>query len=67
MLRETSPDNLNLCLHRAFCWLQHAEMAEDTDGRFLFLWTVFIVTRYAIFLQGFWGSTARKSLPFKPF
>ena len=40
-LREHSPSNLNLRVHRALSWLQRAEMAEDEDGRFIFLWVAF--------------------------
>ncbi len=40
-LREHSPSNLNLRVHRAISWLQRAEMAEDEDGRFIFLWIAF--------------------------
>lgn len=40
-LREHSPSNLNLRVHRALSWLQRAEMAEDEDGRFIFLWIAF--------------------------
>jgi hypothetical protein len=28
-------------VHRALSWLQRAEMAEDEDGRFIFLWIAF--------------------------
>ena len=40
-LREHSPSNLNLRVHRALSWLQRAEIAEDEDGRFIFLWIAF--------------------------
>jgi len=40
-LRDISPDNLNLRVHRALSWLQRAEIAEDEDGRFIFLWISF--------------------------
>jgi hypothetical protein len=33
--------NLTLRVHRALSWLQRAEMAEDEDGRFIFLWIAF--------------------------
>lgn len=33
--------NLSLRLHRALSWLNRAEQAEDTDGRFIFLWIAF--------------------------
>lgn len=35
------PSNLNLRVHRALSWLQRAEIAEDEDGRFIFLWIAF--------------------------
>ena len=37
-LREQAPTNLTLRVHRALSWLQRAEMAEDEDGQFIFLW-----------------------------
>lgn len=40
-IREHSPANLRLRVHRALSWLQRAEMAEDEDGRFIFLWIAF--------------------------
>lgn len=40
-LRKHAPGNLNLRVHRALSWLQRAEMAEDEDGRFIFLWIAF--------------------------
>ncbi|EEG7582877.1 hypothetical protein GXS47_005145, partial [Salmonella enterica] len=40
-LREHFPADLNLRVHRALSWLQRAEMAEDEDGRFIFLWIAF--------------------------
>ncbi|WP_429114284.1 hypothetical protein [Aeromonas rivipollensis] len=40
-IREHSPANLKLRVHRALSWLQRAEMAEDEDGRFIFLWIAF--------------------------
>jgi hypothetical protein len=36
-IRDHSPANLRLRVHRALSWLQRAEMAEDEDGRFIFL------------------------------
>lgn len=41
VVREHSPANLKLRVHRALSWLQRAEMAEDEDGRFIFLWIAF--------------------------
>ena len=40
-LREQAPTNLSLRVHRALSWLQRAEMAEDEDGQFIFLWIAF--------------------------
>ena len=40
-LRKHAPSNLTLRVHRALSWLQRAEMAEDEDGRFIFLWIAF--------------------------
>lgn len=40
-LREGYPPNLNLRVHRALSWLNRAEMADDDDGRFIFLWIAF--------------------------
>ncbi|EBO0021245.1 hypothetical protein DSO52_26115 [Salmonella enterica] len=40
-MREHFPSDLNLRVHRALSWLQRAEMAEDDDGRFIFLWIAF--------------------------
>ncbi|MGU5694693.1 hypothetical protein [Aeromonas veronii] len=40
-LRDNYPVNLNLRAHRALSWLQRAELAEDEDGRFIFLWIAF--------------------------
>lgn len=39
--RQNAPENLNLRVHRALSWLQRAEMADDMDGRFIFLWIAF--------------------------
>lgn len=40
-LRDGYPASLNLRVHRALSWLQRAEMADDDDGRFIFLWIAF--------------------------
>ncbi|WP_066459846.1 HEPN domain-containing protein [Castellaniella caeni] len=40
-IREGQPENLTLRIHRSLSWLQRAEMAEDNDGRFIFLWIAF--------------------------
>lgn len=41
LVRDGFPSNLNLRIHRALSWLQRAELAEDTDSRFIFLWIAF--------------------------
>lgn len=40
-LRTHFSPNLSLRVHRSLSWLQRAEMAEDDDGRFIFLWIAF--------------------------
>lgn len=40
-LRDGFPGNLNLRIHRALSWIKRAEMAEDEDGQFIFLWIAF--------------------------
>jgi len=39
--RDGWPTNLGLRVHRALSWLQRAELCEDEDGRFIFLWIAF--------------------------
>ena len=39
--REGYPEALALRVHRALSWLNRAEMCEDADGRFIFLWIAF--------------------------
>jgi hypothetical protein len=39
--RDREPDNLRLRIDRALSWLQRAELADDLDGRFIFLWIAF--------------------------
>jgi hypothetical protein len=39
--RENYHTNLSLRVHRALSWLQRAEMQEDLDGQFIFLWIAF--------------------------
>ena len=39
--RDEQHENLRLRIHRALSWLQRAEMADDADGRFIFLWIAF--------------------------
>jgi hypothetical protein len=40
-VRDDYPSDLNLRIHRALSWFQRAAMAEDMDGRFIFLWIAF--------------------------
>ena len=40
-VREAHPRGLTLRIHRALSWLKRAEQAEDTDGKFIFLWIAF--------------------------
>lgn len=39
--RDAQHPNLSLRVHRALSWLQRAELANDHDGRFIFLWIAF--------------------------
>lgn len=39
--RDQQHPNLSLRIHRALSWLNRAEQADDTDGRFIFLWIAF--------------------------
>lgn len=41
-LREAYQPNLNLRVHCALSWLKRAELADDDDVRFIFLWIAFI-------------------------
>lgn len=40
-VRNGHSEPLTLRIHRALSWLHRAEMAEDIDGRFIFLWIAF--------------------------
>lgn len=40
-LRDGYPADLNLRIHRALSWWQRATIADDMDGRFIFLWIAF--------------------------
>ena len=44
-------EGLNLRVHRALSWLNRAEMCDDEDARFLFLWVAYNAA-YAQTLQG---------------
>lgn len=39
--RHNYSESLALRVHRALSWLKRAEMAEDNDARFIFLWVSF--------------------------
>lgn len=41
LLRDGYPQNLNLRIHRALSWLHRAEIADDADSKFIFLWIAF--------------------------
>ena len=41
LVREGHPVPLTLRIHRALSWLHRAEMADDVDGKFIFLWIAF--------------------------
>lgn len=40
-VRDTFPDTLNLRIHRALSWFNHAEQMTDLDSRFIFYWIAF--------------------------
>jgi Apea-like HEPN len=40
-LRQNHPTPLTLRIHRALSWLRRSEMADDIDGKFIFLWIAF--------------------------
>jgi len=39
--RDAYPANLALRVHRALSWLERAELCQDVDARFIFLWIAF--------------------------
>lgn len=39
--RDHYPQNLSIRIHRSLSWLQRAEMCDDNDGKFIFLWIAF--------------------------
>jgi len=39
--RDGYPDDISVRIHRALSWLHRAEVCDDDDGRFLFLWIAF--------------------------
>ena len=39
--RGSLSESLNLRVHRSLSWLKRAEMADDLDGRYIFLWVAF--------------------------
>lgn len=41
LIRDRYPQNLNLRIHRSLSWLQRAEVADDGDSRFIYLWISF--------------------------
>jgi len=40
-VRDGYPPDLNLRIHRALSWWQRALLADDDDGRYIFLWIAF--------------------------
>ncbi|NLC36850.1 MAG: hypothetical protein GX772_10485 [Alcaligenaceae bacterium] len=40
-VRDGYPPDLNLRIHRALSWWQRALQADDSDGRYIFLWIAF--------------------------
>lgn len=40
-VRDGYPANLNLRVHRALSWLHRAEIVDDVDSKFIFLWISF--------------------------
>jgi len=39
--REHHAEGIALRIHRALSWLNRAELCDDEDGRFIFLWIAF--------------------------
>ncbi|EED34233.1 conserved hypothetical protein [Luminiphilus syltensis NOR5-1B] len=39
--RDGWPNNLSLRVHRSLSWVRRAELCDDLDGRFIFLWVAF--------------------------
>lgn len=54
--RDSWSEGLNLRVHRALSWLNRAEMCDDEDAKFLFLWVAYNAA-YAQTLQGLEQST----------
>jgi hypothetical protein len=40
-VRESQTLNISLRIHRSLSWLKRAELADDLDGKFIFLWVSF--------------------------
>ena len=58
--RDNYHENLGLRVHRALSWLQRAEVADDLDGKFIFLWVAFNAA-YANEIDGDGGRTQQKA------
>ena len=58
--RENHHENLALRVHRALSWLQRAEIADDLDGQFIFLWVAFNAA-YANEIDGEKGRTQQRA------
>lgn len=54
--RDSWSEGLNLRVHRALSWLNRAEMCDDEDAKFLFLWVAYNAA-YAQTLEGLEQST----------
>ncbi len=59
-LRDDQHTNLALRVHRALSWLQRAELADDPDGRFIFLWIAFNAA-YATEIDEAWRTSEKSS------
>jgi len=58
--RDGHDENLGLRVHRALSWLKRAELADDPDGRFIFLWVAFNAA-YANEIDGEKGRTQQQA------
>lgn len=59
-VRDDQHSNLALRVHRALSWLQRAELAEDPDGQFIFLWIAFNAA-YATEIDDSWRASEKSS------
>ena len=61
--REQYSESLSLRIHRAISWLTRAELCDDMDGRFIFLWISF----NAAYSNEFAGIVVTESEQFRGF